>query len=88
MILKILILTALFLSICNSISADPSTTLLIDQYGRKVIYHGVNVVYKTPPFYPDTETYSSNYSLTDHDLFNLRSWGMNMIRLHVAWEGV
>ena len=53
-----------------------------------MIFHGVNTVYKTFPFYPDTENYNSNYSLTDLDLQNLRNWGFNHIRLHIAWEGV
>lgn len=62
--------------------------MFIDQFNRTTIFHGVNAVYKVFPFYPDTEVYSSNYSLTDFDLQNLHNWGFNHIRLHVAWEGV
>jgi len=32
--------------------------------------------------------FDANYSLSDMDLENLRGWGFNVIRLHVAWEGV
>lgn len=62
--------------------------MFVDQYGRFTVYHGVNAVYKIAPFHPDLEHFSTNYSLTDHDLYNLRHWGMNVIRLHCAWEGV
>ncbi len=68
-----------------SIKVDPDTSLFVDQYNRFRIYHGVNAVFKTAPFYPDTEQFSSNFSLTDTDLYNLRNWGMNVIRLHIAW---
>ena len=60
----------------------------MDQYNRYTVYHGVNAVYKIYPFHPDLNTFDTNYSLTDHDLLNLRNWGMNVIRLHCAWEGV
>jgi len=45
-------------------------------------------VYKTFPFHPNLVEFSTNYSLTDHDLLNLKNWGMNSIRLHAAWEGI
>jgi endoglycosylceramidase len=76
----------LLLAVCVcSIKVDPETSLFVDQYNRFRIYHGVNAVFKTSPFYPDTEQFSVNFSLTDTDLYNLRNWGMNVIRLHVAW---
>jgi endoglycosylceramidase len=62
--------------------------MFLDQYNRHTVYHGVNTVYKIHPFHPDLNTFNYNYSLTDHDFFNLRNWGMNVIRLHCAWEGV
>jgi endoglycosylceramidase len=84
---KFLILISI-LVIAFQIKVDPNTTLFVDQYHRVTVYHGVNVVFKTFPFYPDLTTFSSNYSLTDKDLFNLKNWGMNVIRLHAAWEGI
>lgn len=49
---------ALFLLITlglgNALKVDPKSSLFIDQYNRTTIYHGVNAVYKTFPFYPDT----------------------------------
>ena len=86
-----LILLALIFTLCcitRSIKVDSNTTLFVDQYGRYRIYHGVNAVYKTYPFHPNLADFSTNYSLTDHDLYNLKHWGMNVIRLHAAWEGV
>lgn len=49
------------------------------------MYHGVNAVYKVFPFYPITDRFDYNNSLCEQDLINLRNWGMNVIRLHVAW---
>lgn len=71
-----------------TLRVDRNSTLLMDEFGRYRVYHGVNVVYKTPPYYPELVQYSSNFSLTHDDLTNLESWGFNMIRLYVAWEGV
>jgi hypothetical protein len=31
---------------------------LKDQYGRHAIYHGVNIVYKVRPYYPDDDRWS------------------------------
>lgn len=77
-----------FLHPSLTIRVDPSNSLFVDQYGRYTVYHGVNTVYKVYPFHPDLTKFSANYSLTDHDLYNLKHWGMNAIRLHCAWEGL
>ena len=82
--LKIVLLVFLVLGI-NSIKVDSNNSLFLDQYNRYAIFHGVNAVYKTHPFHPNLVEFSSNYSLTDEDLLNLRNWGMNTIRLHAAW---
>lgn len=78
----------IFVSLITAIRVDPETSMFVDQYNRYTVYHGVNAVYKIAPFHPDLTHFSTNYSLTDHDLYNLRHWGMNVIRLHCAWEGV
>jgi endoglycosylceramidase len=85
-LLLIIILTICFPS--WEISVDPRTSLFLDQYQRYRVFHGVNVVQKLFPFHPKTEHFDPNYSLADADLYNLRAWGFNAIRLHVAWEGV
>lgn len=66
-------------------TVDTENTLFLDQYNRYTVFHGVNVVRKLFPFYPELSHFDANNSLTDMDLENLRGWGFNMIRLHVAW---
>lgn len=82
------VLLLLFLLAVQGIKVDPENSLFVDQFNRYAIFHGVNAVYKTHPFHPNLVEFSSNYSLTDQDLMNLKHWGMNSIRLHAAWEGV
>ena len=53
-----------------------------------MLFHGVNVVYKIPPYIPGSEEFDSQTSLTDDDIANLKKWGMNMVRLGVMWEAV
>jgi endoglycosylceramidase len=77
---------AILISGCASLRTEGR--FFLDASGRVRVFHGVNVVYKTFPFYPETTGFDSNYSLSREDLLNLRNWGFNSIRLHVAWEGV
>lgn len=86
-LLSSLLLLLTFCLSC-SIRVNPNNSMFVDQYNRYTVYHGVNTVYKIYPFHPDLNTFNTNYSLTDHDFYNLRNWGMNVIRLHCAWEGV
>lgn len=47
------------------------------------------MIYKIAPFYPPVlDGFDSNNSLSEFDMDNLLSWGMNFIRLYVSWEGV
>jgi hypothetical protein len=39
-------------SVYGVISLDPKTRRLVDEDGRERYYHGVNVIYKSPPWYP------------------------------------
>lgn len=87
----ILIITLVISAIAvasGSLVVDLQTLLLKDEFGRNRFFHGVNVVNKIFPFYPDTDAFNTNTSLCEQDLLNLRGWGLNIIRLHVAWEGV
>eukprot|EP00981_Chlorochromonas_danica_P009322 scaffold2613_cov159-Ochromonas_danica.AAC.9 len=52
------------------------------------IFHGVNAVYKIPPWFPTTTGFDSSNSLSAEDAKNLRSWGFNIVRLGVMWPGV
>ena len=59
-----------------------------DSYGRSVIFHGVNVVYKIPPYLPSSDHFDAQLSLTDAELDQLVNWGFNFVRLGVMWEAV
>ena len=62
--------------------------MMVDQYNRTMIFHGVNVVLKVPPYIPETEYFSIEDSLTDKDIDDLVGWGFNIVRLGVMWEAV
>ena len=52
------------------------------------MFHGVNVVYKLPPYIPTQNGFNASTSLSDLDIDNLKGWGMNFVRLGVMWEAV
>ena len=72
----------------NKVYVDPEDRVLRDSYDRHVIFHGVNAVYKVPPYIPDNKTFDAQSSMTDEDIQNLADWGFNMVRLGVMWEAV
>lgn len=55
-------------------------TFFVDDDGRAVLLHGVNVVDKStePPYYPASE-------ISDADLRRIASWGFNLVRLGIHW---
>jgi len=56
--------------------------------GSTIILHGVNVVYKIPPWYPSSVKWDHMVSFNDKDIKDLSEWGFNIIRLGVMWPGV
>ena len=57
---------------------------LVDQYGRVVIVHGLNLVWKRPPYAPpDTP---GGFTAADADWF--RRYGFNGARIGMLWAGV
>jgi len=62
--------------------------MIEDQFGRSVIFHGVNVVYKVHPYIPQQDVFDGQLSLTDKDIDDLIRWGLNFVRLGVMWEAV
>ena len=62
--------------------------MFIDVDGRTVLFHGVNVVYKVPPYIPSNGAFDPSDSLNDEDIENLVKWGFNFVRLGVMWEAV
>lgn len=82
-------IASLFLVLGNAlISIDNNNRLIKDEYGRHTIFHGVNVVYKIPPYIPDVDKFEAQDSLSEKDIDDLVSWGMNFVRLGVMWEAV
>ena len=55
--------------------------------GRSRIFHGVNIVYKAFPWYPDLDNFDPRWSFSMEDVNLLADLGMNMIRLDVSWAG-
>ena len=59
-----------------------------DPEGRSLLFHGVNAVYKVPPYIPSDGAFSPTKSLNAEDIANLVLWGQNFVRLGVMWEAV
>lgn len=75
-------------ALASNYKVNPDTRFIIDQYNRSVLFHGVNAVYKLPPYYPpNLDTFDPLLSLCDTDFQNLNQWGLNFIRLYMSWEG-
>lgn len=72
----------------GGISIDSKIRSMRDSSNRTVMFHGVNVVYKVPPYIPTNATFDAELSLTDAELDNLVKWGFNFVRLGVMWEAV
>jgi endoglycosylceramidase len=87
-VLICIFLSLAFVATQARVRVDRGSKFMADEFNHSLHYHGVNVVYKLPPFYPPADAFDANYSLADQDLENLNNWGQNVIRLHLAWEGV
>jgi endoglycosylceramidase len=61
------------------IVVDHGTSALKDESGRQRLWHGVNFVEKSTPFYP---------TITDDDMDTMRSMGFNVVRLGVMVSGL
>lgn len=66
---------------------SPGGPFLYDQQGRVVFFHGVNAVYKLPPY----ELYPApgkpwNFSAADASL--IAALGFNVVRLGMTWKGL
>lgn len=63
--MKSFILICIITKFLAKISIDSQTNNFIDEHGRTTIFHGVNAVYKIPPFIPLYDRFDSNNSLSD-----------------------
>ena len=83
-----LALMGLVLAASSAAAAAPTTPLghhgrwITDADGRVVILHGVNMVYKRPPFAPDAVGFGAD------DAQFLADNGFNTVRLGVIYKGV
>jgi len=59
-----------------------------DQTRQHLIFHGVNVVYKSKPYIPDMDRFDTEESLTEKEMRDLSKLGFNLVRLGVSWESV
>ena len=85
---NLVILSLLIDCIISKIRIDKQTRNFIDEKGRVVIFHGVNVVVKSPPYIPNTEKWDPFNSLTLEDYEYFKKFGFNLVRLGVPWEAI
>ena len=71
----------------SSMKNIPDVRLLLDQHGRRRIFHGVNVVFKGKPYIPFTNRWDPWYSFTEEDYDLLANLNVNVVRLGVLWSG-
>jgi endoglycosylceramidase len=64
-----------------------SGTHIVDSRGRTVILHGVNVVFKPPPYLPRAGG-PERTRFDARDVRRLRAWGFDAIRLGVTWKAL
>mmetsp|Transcript_24214 Transcript_24214/g.17041 ORF Transcript_24214/g.17041 Transcript_24214/m.17041 type:complete len:224 (+) Transcript_24214:29-700(+) len=72
----------------SRLRVNPNTRMLENGEGETIILHGMNAVYKVPPYVPSNGDFDPNLSLNDFDIKKLQEWGFNFMRLGVMWEGV
>lgn len=65
----------------------PGGPFLYDRMGRVVLFHGVNVVYKNPPYevYPDP---GKPWNFDNADASLMARLGFNVVRLGMTWAGL
>lgn len=76
------------LALVSGISINQQLRMPVDDYGRALILHGVNAVYKQSPYLPLAEGFDPEYSLSEIDIEYLLAYGFNLVRLGVLWEAV
>ncbi len=60
---------------------------IYDQYGRVVILHGVNAVYKRPPYELFVDP-GKPWNFTSKDASAIAGLGFNIVRLGIIWAGI
>ncbi|HXX91227.1 MAG TPA: cellulase family glycosylhydrolase [Acidimicrobiales bacterium] len=65
----------------------PGGPYLLDRYGRTVILHGVNLVYKVPPYEVVVGGTGVN-TLTVPEVQAMAAAGFDLVRLGIIWKGL
>jgi endoglycosylceramidase len=82
------VIILLFLLCINALRIDRDSRSFIDEKGRTVVLHGVNVVVKLPPYLPNTQSFDPMNSLSDEDIEYFKKFGFNLVRFGVLWESI
>jgi len=77
-----------FVSTLPWLHVNTRTRQIVNEDGAEVILHGVNVVYKVPPYLPMRDNFDIRKSLSLNDFDQLWKWGFNVVRLGVMWPGL
>jgi endoglycosylceramidase len=65
----------------------PGGPFLVDRYGRVVVMHGVNLVYKLPPYEVVVGGTGTN-ALTPEEAQSMAALGFDVVRLGIIWKGL
>jgi endoglycosylceramidase len=65
----------------------PGGPYLLDRFGRVVTLHGVNAVYKRPPFELSPAP-GKPWNFSAADAREIAGLGFNVVRLGILWEGI
>ena len=67
---------------------NTTTNKMVDSFGRERYFHGINVVVKGPPWIPNTQKFSSDWSFTDEDMKLLNELGVNVVRYECIYINI
>lgn len=86
--LKVLLLSLVSLAsqaINNASKIRIKDKWFVDDKNRVILFHGINAVRKEFPWIPNKK----NLDMTnDSQLFSLKKWGFNTVRLGLMWSGL
>lgn len=72
----------------HRLRVDPDSIHIVDPLGRVRLFRGLNVVYKSAPYIPPSDSFDVFESFCEKDVDILASLGMNVIRLSVSWPAL
>ena len=88
LILLVVILSIFSGLITSKLRISRANRKFYDEQGRTRIFHGVNVVYKLPPYIPSLDKFDPNLSLSREDVEYMKKFGFNLVRFGVIWEAI